>query len=241
MSYFKKAATPVEVAPTPAPVAVAPTAAPEPPPVAAIVTDLAAHLTVQPEPEAEAEAEAPAPVGRPSSFLPEYADQAEALARLGATDKEMAAFFDVSETTLANWKNAHPEFLEALKRGKIVADMRVTNSLHKRAQFHEYEEEQAIKLKDVVYGENGKKISETERVEVVMVKKVLPPSDMAMIYWLNNRRKEQWRQRIDHEHSGNVNVTHEERVKRREKALAEKREPQPAEADNGTGAGETRH
>jgi len=211
--------------------------APEPlPPVA----DLAKHLSAQPE-EDKPQAEEPGRAGRPSSFKPEFADQAEALARLGATDKEMAAFFDVSESTLANWKLSQPEFLEALKRGKIVADMRVTNSLHKRAQFHEYEEEQAIKVKDIVYGENGKKISETERVEVVTVKKVLPPSDMAMIYWLNNRRKEQWRQRIDHEHSGNVNVTHEERVKRREAALAQKRErpPQPSEA--GDGAGQTRH
>jgi hypothetical protein len=220
---------------------VEPAQEPKPKPIAPVVKLAKQIATPKPEEDEPPAAEEGASGGRPSSFKEEYAEQAEALARLGATDKEMAAFFDVSESTLSNWKLAQPEFLEALKRGKIVADMRVTNSLHKRAQFHEYEEEQAIKVKDVVYGENGKKISETERVEVVTVKKVLPPSDMAMIYWLNNRRKEQWRQRIDHEHSGNVNVTHEERVKRREAALAQKRgpQPQPTEADDGTG--ETRH
>ena len=58
---------------------------------------------------------APAAVGRPSKFKPEYVDQARKLAQLGATDREVAEFFNVSEQTPNTWKHVHPEFLESLK------------------------------------------------------------------------------------------------------------------------------
>jgi hypothetical protein len=55
------------------------------------------------------------PAGRPSSYRPEYAVQAEKFCRLGATDRELADFFEVSEQTINAWKEAHPEFLESLR------------------------------------------------------------------------------------------------------------------------------
>jgi hypothetical protein len=36
-------------------------------------------------------------------------------AQLGATDREVAEFFNVSEQTPNTWKHVHPEFLESLK------------------------------------------------------------------------------------------------------------------------------
>lgn len=179
--------------------------------------------------------------GRPTDYTPAIDEQAEKLARLGATDVEIADFFGKSESTISLWKTKHPTFSEALKRGKLASDLNVTESLFKRAQFHEYIEEQAIKVREVVYGESGKKISEIERVEVVEVKKVLPPSDVSMIFWLKNRRREQWRDKVDVEHGGKVIMSHEERVRRREEALKKKRdEPQPQQ-ETGDGAGQTRH
>src|SRR5215831_15756104 len=41
--------------------------------------------------------------------------------------------FDVSESTIDNWKAAHPEFLAALKTGRELADAEVANSLYRRA------------------------------------------------------------------------------------------------------------
>jgi hypothetical protein len=63
--------------------------------------------------------------GRPSKFKADYAQQAEKLCDLGATDEDLADFFDVSIRTIANWKSEHPEFLQALKGGKSQADDRV--------------------------------------------------------------------------------------------------------------------
>lgn len=89
--------------------------------------------------------------GRPSDYLPEYADQAAKLCRLGATDAEMANVFEKDERTIDRWKIDYPDFCQALKDGKLVSDMEVTGRLHQRALGFEYEEAQAHKLKTVEY------------------------------------------------------------------------------------------
>jgi hypothetical protein len=58
------------------------------------------------------------PVGRPSKYKPEYCDQVEKLCKLGATDKDIADFFEVEESTINNWKVEHPEFMESIKTVK---------------------------------------------------------------------------------------------------------------------------
>lgn len=57
--------------------------------------------------------------GRKSEYREEYAEQALKLCLLGATDKEIAEFFSVSEQTLNSWKKKFPQFLESLKKGKL--------------------------------------------------------------------------------------------------------------------------
>lgn len=146
--------------------------------------------------------EKPNPVGRPSSFQEEYIGQTQKLCALGATDEEIADFFDISRRTLNRWKTTYPEFVEALRRGKDAANDRVEDSLYHRALPREIEEEQAIKLKKVTYNENGKRASEEERVEIVKVRKFIPPDTTAMIFWLKNRRPDQWRDVHKHEHGG---------------------------------------
>lgn len=140
------------------------------------------------------------PVGRPSSFREEFIEQTQKLCALGAVDEEIADFFDVSPRTLNRWKTTQPEFVQALKRGKDVSDDRVEDSLYHRALPREVEEEQAIKLKKVTYGENGKRLMEEERVEIVKVRKYMPPDTTAMIFWLKNRRPNDWRDVHKHEH-----------------------------------------
>lgn len=143
-----------------------------------------------------------APVGRPSTFRDDFVEQTQKLCALGATDEEIADFFDVSPRTLSRWKTTRPAFVEALRRGKDVADDRVEDSLYHRALAREIEEEQAIKIKKVTYGDNGKRLLEEERVEIVKVRKYMPPDTTAMIFWLKNRRPDQWRDVHKHEHGG---------------------------------------
>lgn len=123
-------------------------------------------------------------VGRPSKYQPEYAEQAFKLCLLGATDPEMAAFFEVSETTIHNWKNEFPEFLESIRNGKIKADAELAHKLYSRAYGAEWEEEQAFKIKTGQF---------TEDIEIVKVKRAAPPDTSALIMWLTNRQRAYWR------------------------------------------------
>lgn len=140
--------------------------------------------------------------GRPTSYREEYVDRAEEYARVGATNAEMAEAFGVAESTFYAWQNEYPEFAEALKRGKLPADTTVANALYEKATGAEWVEEQAIKVKTVQY-ENGKRLKEEERVEVVEVTRRAPPDTTAIIFWLKNRRSTDWRdkQEIDNKHT----------------------------------------
>ena len=71
--------------------------------------------------------------GRTSDYQEEYLEQAYKFCLLGATDAQLAEFFNVSETTINNWKDKHEEFSLALKRGKMIADAEIANSLYQRA------------------------------------------------------------------------------------------------------------
>jgi hypothetical protein len=72
-------------------------------------------------------------VARPSKYREEYAEQTFKLCLLGATDAELAGFFGVSESTINNWKQDHPGFLESLRGGKVEANARVAHALYEKA------------------------------------------------------------------------------------------------------------
>lgn len=125
------------------------------------------------------------PGGRPSKYKPEFAEQARKLCRLGAIEKDLAEFFNVAETTIDNWKINHPEFLGALKNGKGFSDDRVERSLYERATGYTCPETKVLIVKG--------------KVEKVEMFKHYPPDTTAMIFWLKNRKKEQWRDKQDHD------------------------------------------
>ena len=119
--------------------------------------------------------------GRPTAYLPAYAEQARRLAMLGLTDAEMAEFFSVSERTLNTWKKAHPDFLQSLKAGKIEADTHVATGLYQSAI-------------------GGHVVTETREQEgpdgsITRTKetKQVPPNVTAQVFWLKNRQPAKWR------------------------------------------------
>lgn len=134
--------------------------------------------------------------GRPSDYRPEFCAAVHKLALLGLTDEEMAAIIGKPMTTFDRWKAQHEEFRKALKAGKTPADADVADRLHQRALGFEWQEQQAIKLKEIKFDPTtGKKIAEVERVEIVTVQRQMPPSEVAGIFWLCNRQRDKWRQR----------------------------------------------
>lgn len=132
-------------------------------------------------------------MARPTKYKPEYVKQAIKICALGATDIEIADFFEVSVATLYRWKNEHQEFCEALKISKEIADDRVERSLYARANGYEHEEVD-IRVVD-------------KRIVKTPLRKFYPPDTTAAIFWLKNRRSAAWRDKTDIEHSGSINVT----------------------------------
>jgi hypothetical protein len=126
-------------------------------------------------------------MARPTKYKPEFVEQARELCEQGATDREVAHALGFSETSLYEYQNKYPEFAQALKVSKAVADDRVERSLYRRAVGYSFDAVKIVKNK----GEEAVHIPYVEHV---------PPDTTAMIFWLKNRRKEQWRDR--HELTG---------------------------------------
>ena len=59
----------------------------------------------------------------------------EGWARDGLTDEQIAHNIGISRSTLSEWKNKYPDFSDALKRSKEVADYEVENALFKKAKM----------------------------------------------------------------------------------------------------------
>lgn len=126
--------------------------------------------------------------GRPTAYKDAYADEAKKIARLGATDAEIADFFGVDVRTVYRWKNAYPEFSQALKVGKDEADDRVERSLYQKAVGYEQEEVKIFMPAGAggpVYAPYTAKIA---------------PDTTAAIFWLKNRRPAEWRDRQEVAH-----------------------------------------
>lgn len=128
--------------------------------------------------------------GRPTRYNKEYCGQVYKLCLLGATDKEMASIFDVSEQTLNAWKKDHPEFFESIKRGKADADANVADRLYQRAMGYEHAEDQIFQFQ-------GKPV-------IVPTIKHYPPDPTAAIFWLKNRQRGKWSDKQEVEITGNI-------------------------------------
>ena len=130
------------------------------------------------------------PAGRPTEYAPEYVTKVLEMAERGATDFEIADSLGVSVRTLYRWKAQHEDFRQSLKIAKDVADERVERSLYQRAVGYEQD---AIKI-FMPAGAASPVIAE-------YVEKVAPDTT-AMIFWLKNRRSQEWRDREIKEHVG---------------------------------------
>jgi hypothetical protein len=145
------------------------------------------------------------PEGRPTKYKEEFNVQAYKLCLLGHTDKELAEFFEVSEDTIYEWKKVHPEFSEAVTRGKTIADAEVAHSFHKRAIGYKYDEVTFEKIGEKEEVEDPDDlIKSVELYKKKIVTKEVAPDPGAALNWLKNRQPAKWRDKQEIEHSGNI-------------------------------------
>ena len=106
----------------------------------------------------------------------------EGWARDGLDDEQIAHNMGISRTTLHEYKNKYPKFADALKKGKEVVDREVENALLKRALGYEVEE-----TKKVITKGSG------DKQKIVKTTKHVKPDTTAQIFWLKNRKRDDWR------------------------------------------------
>ncbi|MGL5280362.1 MAG: helix-turn-helix domain-containing protein [Plesiomonas shigelloides] len=141
-------------------------------------------------------------LGAPTKYREEYDEQARKLCLLGATDKDIADFFDVTEQTINNWKKEFPSFFESLKRGKIIADASVAEKLFHRAIGYSHPE---VKIATA----DGK-ITDSQEFQ-----KHYAPDPVAAIFWLKNRQPDKWRDKQVVSHEGQIQTMSDEDINKR--------------------------
>lgn len=82
----------------------------------------------------------------------------------GLIDKQIYKNMGISRTTFYKWKSENSEFADLLKRGKEIADREVENALFKSATGFMGPDD-----------------------------KYYPPNTTAQIFWLKNRKKDDWK------------------------------------------------
>lgn len=108
----------------------------------------------------------------------------QGMARDGLTQQQIANNLGISIDTLIENKKKYSEFNDALKKGKEVIDFEVENALLKKALGY------TITLNKQKVTKDGDVVDITEEVHV-------PPDTTAQIFWLKNRKKEQWREKVE--------------------------------------------
>lgn len=104
----------------------------------------------------------------------------------------------IRRETLIEWKKKYPNISNTLKRGKEIIDRQVENALLKRALGYSYKETTRELIFDNGTGKTEFKITKEVEKEVV-------PDTTAQIFWLKNRKPEEWREKQEVQMSGAVN------------------------------------
>lgn len=108
----------------------------------------------------------------------------EGWARQGLTDAQIAHNCGVGADTIGIWRKKYPQINDALKKGKEVVDIEVENALLKAALGYEYEETKTV-IEQLPDGTKKQHIEKTKRYS--------KPDSTAQIFWLKNRKPDEWR------------------------------------------------
>lgn len=130
-------------------------------------------------------------IGRPPSYHPGMCWVAYKLRLLGVTLQTVADFIGVDLITLKRWQVEYPEFGQAWEAGGDLADANVAKSLYHRAVGYSHK---AVKIFPPT----------KDRPEPTIVEYIehFPPDTEAAKFFLSNRQRQLWKQRITEELTG---------------------------------------
>ena len=152
--------------------------------------------------------------GRPiSKYNPEFHPMLiQSLLENGLSMKNIAKKLKVSKETIVYWKKNFPEISQAIKAGRKTLDQRIEHSLAKSAEGYTYEEvvKEPKKLtneeiaKRIELAKQGKKIPDVPLVVTKVTKKFASPNVLAQIFYLKNRKPDEWNDRTKIDITGKI-------------------------------------
>lgn len=116
------------------------------------------------------------------------------------SDKEIIEKLGISPSTWKRKKAQNTRIKNAIDEAINYKNEKVEEALFKCCTGYKYTEEVATKIKEEYEGESGQKLVK-EDVKVVLIKKYKGPDINAQKYWLNNRKKNEWK---DDHHKVNI-------------------------------------
>lgn len=124
--------------------------------------------------------------------------RAKECGKAAMTDYEVGEEFGVTAATISRWVSEDPAFASALMLGSDLANERVERALFHRALGYSYRTEKIM----------TRTLPDGGGSEVVRVPHVahVEPNITAQIFWLKNRRPDLWRDVVDHNVQGKVDV-----------------------------------
>jgi len=122
------------------------------------------------------------PNGRPTKYDAKiHPEIVKKLASRGLTEEEMSNVLDISRPTFHAWKEAHPEFLDAVTDGKANPIKDVEDALFRLCKGYVYKEDGHDKIKH--------------------------PDVRAIQFYLKNVAGDKWKDKHDVNASGDITLT----------------------------------
>jgi hypothetical protein len=130
-------------------------------------------------------------------FNENFIQQVFYLCLLGATNRQIALALGVTDSSIQLWKEKHPEFLQAIKKGQMMADAKVAHSLYQSAVGYSHRETVVLTNRVKEFDSKGKVKREWTEPLLVEVEKKYPPNVMAAIKWLSVRQPSVWNEKLE--------------------------------------------
>lgn len=128
----------------------------------------------------------PNPTGRPTLYKPEIAKRVARLAMMSKNNKEIAVMLGISYGCFENWIARYPDFASGIKYGRENVDADILNALANRAMGASHKE-------TVLHVIEGKVVK-------TVITKNYPPDTGAAAFWLKNRQRDNWKDRVESTH-----------------------------------------
>src|SRR3954469_1204926 len=113
-------------------------------------------------------------------YDPEFAEQAYHLTKVGGIRTDLAEAFGVNDSQIDSWRQIHPEFADAVKRGHEARNDYVQRALFHRAKGYSVEQTK------IFMDKNG-------NVTKVPYVENYPPDTHACMFWLRNQDSANWK------------------------------------------------